>query len=215
MTQDTDIFEDLRARLISGGFEYGAKLRAEVLRRDYGCSASTVRETLFRLSTLGLVSFQEQRGFRVPTLSPRLQHDLTHMRILLEAEGACLSMRRGGIAWEARLSAVHHKLSHIERRISSSGGDPELLALWIEAEQEFHQTLISACGSQVLEQTHREIYDRFRQQLIITDRNFAFVTENIQQHQAIVDAALDGDEALVRQRIHDHLSRNMRHPEAA
>ena len=58
--------------------------------------ASTVREALFRLSAQGLVNFQEQRGFRVPEKSPVLLAELTHVRILLEAEGAALSIRNGG-----------------------------------------------------------------------------------------------------------------------
>ncbi|HAB37221.1 MAG TPA: GntR family transcriptional regulator, partial [Rhodobacteraceae bacterium] len=49
--------------MITNGFEHGQKIRAEHLRKEFGCSASTVREALFRLSTLGLVQFQEQRGF--------------------------------------------------------------------------------------------------------------------------------------------------------
>jgi len=64
MQHETDIYDSLQVRLISAGFEHGAKLRAEVLREEFGCSASTVREALFRLSTVGLVVFQEQRGFR-------------------------------------------------------------------------------------------------------------------------------------------------------
>ena len=123
-----------------------------------------------------------------------------------------MSIRKGGLPWEARLSAAHHRLSHIEMRIRSSSNAGEHLELWIQAEQEFHETLISACGSDTLKQLHLVIYARFRQQLVITDRNFSFVSENITQHQAIVDAALAGDEALVRQRIHDHLSRNLVYP---
>ena len=48
MAQDIDIFADLRRRLISGEFPHGSKLRAELLRKDYGCAASTVREARFR-----------------------------------------------------------------------------------------------------------------------------------------------------------------------
>ena len=212
MNQDTDIYHDLHARLVSGFYPHGQKLRAEQLRQDYGCSASTVREALFRLSTESLVDFQEQRGFRVPALSKQRQHELAQMRILLEGEGTCLSMRNGGVAWEARLSAAHHQLSHIELRIRSVGEVGSHLELWIKAEQEFHETLIAACKSEVLKRMHLLTYAQFRQQLVVTDRNFSFLPENISQHHAIVDAALEGNETLVRQCIHDHLSRNLIHP---
>ena len=204
-----DVFEDIKARAMSGGFEEGEKLRAEILRNDYGCSASTVREALLRLSALGLVEFQEQRGFRMPMFTPERQHDITQMRIMLECEGACRSMRQGGVAWEARLNAAHHKLSHIERRIAAMGPTEELAKLWMAAELEFHQTLLSACGSDVLIEVHLQVYNRYRQIKARADRLFAHVAENIQEHQAIVDAALSGDEATMRKRIYAHFERHL------
>lgn len=209
MPQETDIYQSLKSKLISSGFEHGAKLRAEVLREEYGCSASTVREVLFRLSTVGLVSFQEQRGFRVPDRSPEKLIELTHVRILLEAEGTVMSIRRGGVAWEARLTAAHHQLSHIEKRIHGQAPTDELVDIWSGAEKEFHETLIAACGSETLQKLHGQIYAQFRQQLMIVDRHFDFISTNIQHHAAILDAALSGDEALTRQKIHDHLARHL------
>lgn len=209
MTPTPSLHDILRDRVVNGEFAPGQRLRPEALRKDCDCSASAVREALFRLSTVGLVDFQEQRGFRIPQRSPALQHDLTQFRILLESEGACLSIRNGGVAWEARLTAAHHKLSHIESRIGDGMGAPKLLALWTEAELEFHQTLIEACGSDVLKQTHARIYQQFRQQMISSDREFSYIAENVAEHRGILEAALVHDEDLIRQRIHKHLSRNL------
>lgn len=208
MTQDTDLFETLHQQLITNCFAHGAKLRAEVLRGDFGCSASTVREALLRLSTVGLVSFQEQRGFRVPERSPQLLAELTHMRVLLESEGAALSMERGGVAWEAQLTAAHHQLSHIETRIHDSADPTELIGLWAHAERGFHETLISACGSDTLKTMHAQVYARFRQQLMVADRSFEFISDNIRHHQQILEAALSGDKAATATKIANHLARH-------
>lgn len=207
---DQDLYTSLRHRLVSNDFDFGEKLRAEILKADYGCSASTVREALFRLSTEGLVDFQEQRGFRVPQKSPQLLSELTHVRILLEAEGTAMSIRRGGVAWEAKLTATHHQLSHIEKRIHASDDPTPLVDIWFNSELEFHQMLISACGSDTLKAMHLQIYHRFRQQLMIADRSFDFISMNIRHHHDIVAAALDGNEALTRQKIHDHLARHLK-----
>lgn len=209
MPYDTDIFETLRYRLMTNAFEHGQKVRAEHLRQEFGCSASTIREVLFRLSTLGLVEFQEQRGFRVPQKSREAIHELTHLRVLLEAEGTAMSIRRGGVAWEARLTAAHHQLSHLEMRLNTATDRSPFVELWFNAEAQFHETLISACGSQTLIDTHFQVYCRFRQQLMVEDRHFDFISNNIQQHQQILDAAMAGDEALTRQKIHDHLARHL------
>lgn len=209
MPDDIDIYEDLKKRLISNTFSHGARLRAEVLREEYGCSASTVREVLFRLSLVGLVTFVEQRGFRVPDQSPQKLVELTHLRVLLEAEGAALSMRRGGVAWEARLAAAHHQLSHIEKRIHALDDPSDLVEIWFSAENEFHETLISSCGSDTLLEMHGHVYAQFRQQLMVADRRFDFISNNIEHHAQILEAALAGDEVLTRQKIHDHLARHM------
>ena len=108
MKPETDIYTDLHRRLVSGQLAPGQKLRAETLRKDYDCSASTVREALFRLSTIGLVDFQEQRGFRATEFSQQLQHELTHLRILLEGEGASMSIRNGGRPRVAMRSGVEN-----------------------------------------------------------------------------------------------------------
>ncbi len=202
----------LREALITGTFEHGSKIKVDPLRKLLGCSASTIRELLFRLSTENLVEFQEQRGFRMPPRSPEVQHQLTQFRIMLECEGTVLSIRLGGVSWEARLSAAHHKLSHIETRVRDSNDPTPLIPIWTAAEQEFHETLIEACNNAYLKSTHLRIYRQFRQQLITADRTFRFVPENIAQHQAILNAALDRNEDAVKAAITDHLSRNLTAP---
>ncbi|WP_170785454.1 GntR family transcriptional regulator [Ruegeria lacuscaerulensis] len=209
MTAEVDIYQDLKMRLISNGFEHGAKLRAEDLRKEYKCSASSVREALFRLAAVGLADFQEQRGFRVPQRAPQKLIELTHVRILLEAEGTALSIQNGGVDWEARLTAAHHKLSHIERRIRDKDDPSDLIDIWFAAEKEFHETLISACGSETLKQMHGRVYAQFRQQLMVADRRFEFISMNIEHHANILEAALSGDPKLTQQKIHDHLKRHL------
>ena len=212
MSYDTDIYETLRHRLMTNGFEHGQKVRAEHLRLEFGRSASTIREVLFRLSTLGLVEFREQRGFRVPEKSRKVVHELTHLRVLLEAEGTAMSIRLGGVAWEARLTAAHHQLSHLEMRLQAASDTEPFVDLWFDAERQFHETLISACGSDALRSAHHQVYCRFRQQLMVEDRRFDYISNNIKHHQQILDAAMAGDEMLTRQKIHDHLARHLMQP---
>lgn len=213
MAREKQIYASMHTRLVTGHFVSESRLRATELASEYNCASATMRDILMRLSAVGLVVYFEQRGFRVPTIDSETQHQLTQLRIILECEGAVLSIRQGGVGWESRLSAAHHKLSHIEHTVSTNDvHSDEMLSLWTSAEEEFHKTLIDACRSQILQNTHDRIYHQFRQQLIGNDRNFRFVPENIQQHQNILDAALDRDETLIRSRIAEHLGRNLARP---
>ncbi len=144
--------------------------------------------------------------------NPQLQRELTHLRILLECEGACLLIRLGGLEWEARLTAAHHKLSHIQSRVWASEDRSPLFPLWTQAELEFHETFISSCDSDVLKASNGIIYCRFHHQLINTDKEYISLAEKIQDYKGILDARLERNKELIKQRVFDHLSRNLCKP---
>jgi DNA-binding GntR family transcriptional regulator len=205
-----DIYQDLHHQLLNGFFEPGIKIKPEDLRKTYGCSANTIRDVLLRLTSAGLTTFEEQRGFRTTTSTPEQRHDVARFRMLLEQEGAVQSMRYGGVAWQSRLTAAHHKLSHIERMIFRLGELADNVRLWSQVEWEFHDTLISACGSPLLRQSYRNAYDQFRQQMVTQERDFGtnYFESIIAEHQAILDAALGDNEDACRDAIFQHLRRN-------
>lgn len=210
-TGTPDIYDDLHRKLTTASFTPGEKLKPAALQGEYGCSANTVREVLLRLSKAGLVDFEMQRGFRVKRTSPEQRHDVTWFRIMLEQEGTALSMVNGGLEWEARLSAAHHKLRHIEQQIERTGEVEPSMGLWSDAEREFHETLISDCGSTLLRETFADIYAQFRQQMVSLERDFGsdYFSAIIREHQDILDAALSRDTNACRQAIYDHLKRNL------
>lgn len=207
----TEIYEQLKARLVTGDLAPGTKLKPAVLQDDYTCSATTLRDVLMRLYALGLVEFEMQKGFRATPSSPERRRDVARFRILLEGEGVASSMERGGVAWEAELSAAHHKLQHIERRIVNEAGMGSFMPLWTDAELAFHETLISASDSPLLIETFGRVYLQFRQQFIGQQRDFGtnYFDAIIREHQAIVDAALSRDHAACRAAIYNHLKRNL------
>ena len=206
-----DVFDDLKSNLVSGGLRPGAKLKPTEIVKAYGCSANTVRDALLRLSAIGLVEFEMQRGFRATSASPARRSDVTRFRLLLEQAGTSTSMARGGVAWEAQLSAAHHKLRHIEGQIALASDAEPFLQLWTDAEREFHETLISECGSELLFTTYSNVYLQFRQQIVDQHRDIgsSYFETIIAEHQAIVDAALARDENACMVAIRDHLKRNM------
>ncbi len=205
------IYADLQRRLMTAGFEPGAKLKPSELQHEFGCSPNTVRDVLLQLSKVGLVEFEMQRGFRARQVSDERRSDITRFRILLEQEGAVGSMRHGGLAWEARLTAAHHSLSHIESQIARAPDPAPFLHLWSDAEHTFHEVLISECRMPLLIETYDSVYMQFRQQMVTLDAAFTsrYFHPIIKEHQAIVDAALGGDEDRLRGAVHTHLKRHL------
>lgn len=204
-----DIYEDLHIQLITGQITQGSKMRSEELRSKYGCSANTIREVLFRLASVELVLFEEQRGFRARPIDEDRRHNLTKFRISLEQDGVTASIELGGLEWEAQMLAAHHKLSHIESQFQTSVPLRHHLRVWSAAEWEFHDSVISACDSPFLRSTYRLIYDQFRQQKI-SQPNYGYHPENVPEHLAILNAALARDAHAARVAVYNHMKRNLR-----
>lgn len=207
-----EVYDDMRGRLVIGSFRAGERLRSESLRNHYRCSASTIREVLFRLSCDGLVDFIDQKGFRVPRASRDLLREVAEMRIMLESKGAALSIEHGDINWEASLTAAHHKLRHIEQKLRRTGQIKSNIAVWCAAEWEFHQSLIAACGSGLLMEMHRTVYDRFRLHLLTLLEDYGFRERAIAEHEAILQAALARDPEQCALKIRVHLMKNLEEP---
>ena len=126
---------------------------------------------------------------------------LNALRQLLECHALRQSFAQGDIEWEARVIAAHHKLAQMEARMAS--GDRTDTDLWKRYDWQFHQALVSACGSQVLMHAHAAIFERYlRYQMIALSYRGAIASA---EHLAMKEAALrrDSDEgcALLERHI--------------
>src|SRR6188508_1422076 len=74
------VFRQIRADIISCHLKPNEKLRVEALRERYGVGGSPIREALMRLETEGLVELEQNKGFRVSSVSREQLDDLTATR---------------------------------------------------------------------------------------------------------------------------------------
>src|ERR1044071_2122723 len=84
-TKADEIALALEEAIVSGDLEPGSVLRQEQVSAQYAVSRTPVREALRRLAALGLVSFEANRGFRVPTLSREKGWEAFLLRAELES----------------------------------------------------------------------------------------------------------------------------------
>jgi DNA-binding GntR family transcriptional regulator len=197
----------IRVDIISGLLAPGQRLRLDKLRRTYGASVSTLREILSRLSSEGLVLAEGQRGFEVPPVSVENLKEIADLRLLLENRALEDSFAAGDLEWEGRVVAAHHKLASMERRMGQ--GDRSQTDLWKRYDWEFHQALISACGSQVLMETHAAVFDKYlRYQLIaLSFRGDIAATE----HKILHDCALNRDAETAKEVLSRHVEGGVEH----
>lgn len=197
----------IRADIITGVLPPGMKLKLEVLRRQYGASVSTLRETLSRLVSERLVLAEGQRGFEVMPISVENLLDVASLRKFLETNALRQSFAQGDVDWEARVIAAHHKLAQMEARMAE--GDRADTELWKRYDWQFHQALVSACGSQVLMHAHATVFERYlRYQMIALSYRGAVAAE---EHRAMKDAALRRDAGAACGLLERHIQGGVEH----
>ena len=200
-------YRQIRTDILFGRLHPGEKLKLDRLKAQYGASVSTLREILNRLASEGLVVAEGQRGFEVAPVSPENLREIAALRQLLECYALELSFAVGDIDWEARVVSAHHKLRQMELRMME--GDRSVTQQWKQYDWEFHQALISACGSRVLMDTHASIFDKYlRYQMIsLTFRGQIAADE----HKALLEAALRRDSATAQDILRRHVAAGVEH----
>lgn len=201
------VYRRIRTDIIFGRLPPGKKLRLEQLKKDYEASISTLREILNRLASEGLVVAEGQRGFEVAPVSPENLREIAALRELLECYALEQSFAAGDLNWEARVVAAHYKLSQMEARMLA--GDRSVTEQWKRYDWEFHQALISACGSRVLMDTHAVIFDKYlRYQMISLTFRGAIAAE---EHRQMLDAALRRDAGSAQDVLRRHVRGGVEH----
>lgn len=191
-------YQRIRSDIIFGVLTPSGRLRLDSMKEDYGISISTLREILNRLASDGFVVAEAQRGFEVAPVSIQNLRELAQLRILLEHHAMTESFRAGDMEWECRVVSTHHKLAVTERAILTEGDDPELRKRY---DGEFHQALISSCGSRELMQTHAVVFDKyFRYALRYRGGS------TVEQHRALLECALKRDVEGAKSILTDHIN---------
>lgn len=204
-------YQRIRSDIIFGRLLPGQKLKLDQLKKTYSVSVSTLREILSRLSSEWLVLAEGQRGFEVSPVSRENLKEVAALRQLLECHAIEQSFAAGDVEWEGQVVAAHHKLYSMEQRMKS--GDRSETKLWKRYDWQFHQALISACGSRALMETHAAVFDRYLRYQMLTLSNRGEIA--IREHRMLLDCALKRDAASAREILSVHIQGGVEHALAA
>lgn len=200
-------YRRIRADIIFGRIAPSQKLKLDKLKDVYGASISTLREILSRLTSEGLVVAEGQRGFEAAPVSVENLREVAALRQLLEGYALEQSFAAGDVEWEGRVVAAHHKLAALEQRMRD--GDMSQTEMWKRYDWEFHQALISACGSKVLMDTHAAIFDKYlRYQMIALSFRGDIAAR---EHRVMLEAALGRDAATAKSMLEKHVGGGVEH----
>ncbi|MGI5377157.1 GntR family transcriptional regulator [Streptomyces sp. CA-251387] len=175
----------LRAALISGELRPGEVYSAPGLAEDFGISATPVREAMLDLAREGLVEPVRNKGFRVTEVNERDLDQYTEIRSLIEVPTIGLITRT---AAREDLEALRPVADEIVR----AARDHDLIG-YLEADRQFHLSLLALCGNDRLVETVGDLRKRSRLYgLTVLDERDQLIP-SAEEHLELLDLMLAGD----------------------
>ncbi len=207
-TLASSVYEQLRSDILKGHLEPGSKLRLQYLAEQYSVGNSPLREALNRLSSNGLVTREENKGFRVSTASVAELEELIRTRCMLEQTALRESINEGGDDWEERIVVAFHRLNRLEE--GANGSSPDRTPDWEIAHRDYHIALLSACGSNILLDYCRQLHERtLRYRSLVEVVEYRDIHE-CSEHRKIQEAVLARDADGAISMLHEHYSSTLR-----
>jgi DNA-binding GntR family transcriptional regulator len=140
--KEADVVRALEEDIIFGQLEPGARLVEDVLLSRFPVSRHTIRQALYQLEKLGVVTRERNKGAMVRRLTPDEVRQIYEVRELLQRQAALM------IPLPASQSLIE-ELVEINR-VYSAHVDNHYLRGIHEANDRFHLTIFSACGNDYL-----------------------------------------------------------------
>ncbi len=201
------VLREIRADIIGCRLMPNERLTLEALRERYRVGWSPIREALMRLEADGLVSFEQNKGFRVAAVSREMLVDLMRSRIAIESVALRWSIQNGSVAWEADLLAAFHRLSRLSKFKRSPSGSisPE----WALEHRIFHQALVVACGSPTMLGIQQGLFEQAERYVALSILSKAAPRNDVGEHEQIMQAALQRNVNRAVTFNREHIERTM------
>lgn len=191
------IADQLRSAIMYGSLAPGDQLGEAELAGQLGVSRGPLREAMQRLVQEGLLRSERHRGLFVRELTPDDVRDIYVARLAVERSACELIMRGNRGEAVARLTPSLDRLSE-----AATGRNRERMS---DADQAFHQTLVSCSGNGRLERMAQTLLVETRMCLTVMQEVYPEPAELLEEHRRILNAIADGAEEQLLDLIESHM----------
>lgn len=138
-----NVIASLLTAIFKGQLREGDWLNAQQLAKQFGVSATPVREALVEMAAVGLVEMQHNRGTVVRPFGPMQLQDIYHLRRVLETEATRCAC--GRIPAETLAALKQEMTDLLGNRRAVNWSDRAM-----KSDRELHELIANHCGSQRL-----------------------------------------------------------------
>lgn len=197
------IYQDIKDDISAKVFEPGEKLNIKELARKYNVSDTPVKQALQRLADEKIVVNTPNKGMSVRAMTPHEMTDIFDIRLMMDTffvKDIVTTLNYNATLRQQLIDNLEAQKAFVAKDTSSH--KPEE---YFELDLEFHTLFLTASGNQ-------KAVDVFRSLQPFTYASGTYVSqplyrdmECVQEHQAILDAALASDLDALRDAVAKHL----------
>jgi DNA-binding GntR family transcriptional regulator len=204
-----DLAASIHARILSGEFPVGARLRQERLAAEYSVSRTPIREALRKLQATGTVVLKPNQGAVVRGPTVREIREAYEVRAELEGLAAELAASWISGAEVRRLREAEEAVRSAAGRVDARGDGAAAGAGidWSRANDVFHEAVLAGAGNARLTEMVLELHRTFPRGLTWTAliEDAGLLHENAREHRSILEAIEARDPAEARARMKRHV----------
>jgi GntR family transcriptional regulator, rspAB operon transcriptional repressor len=201
-----EVYEALRAAILTRLFLPGQRLLSEDLSRQLGVSLTPIRHALSQLAVEGLIEVHPRSGTYVASISVEEVEETFEIRAALEALAATRAAKRVTDADLLRFDALLNSLAQPvrteeERRLHES------------ANLDFHRKILEIAGSKKLLEIYESLHAHIQIARIHASEgaNFAALKPRFDQeqreHEAVVAALRQRSASKLQAALREHIGR--------
>lgn len=194
------LYDLLWRRIVNLEFGPGTRLSDEVLAREMGVSRTPVREALYRLSQVGLITVNARRGFFVATLTRRDVGELYDLRTGLEEFAIRLATPL--LTPEDLAPHVARQQAVLER---GAAADPGAIKEFVDSDLLLHDLIVRRTGNGRMREVLSDIKGRLSLAHFHLAQVPAYTRRAVEEHTEILRALAAGDADAAVAAMHAHL----------
>lgn len=203
MTLTDKIYQDLKDDITTKVFQPGEKLNIKELARKYDVSDTPVKQALQRLAEEKIVVNTPNKGMSVRAMTPHEMSDIFDMRLMMDTffvKDIVTTLNYNADLRQQLINNLEKQKAFIANDDSNHKPDE-----YFELDFEFHTLYLKASGNQKAVAVFQGLQPfTYASGTYVSQPKYRDM-ECVQEHQAILDAALASDLVALRAAVEKHL----------